>query len=286
MITGKAGKLYVVATPIGHREDITLRALRVLREVDVVAAEDTRHTRALLAHHGIRRALVSLHEHNEAQRTPELVRKLCRGTNIALVSDAGTPLISDPGFRLVRVAHEHGVEVVPVPGPSSVVAALCVAGLPTDRFVFEGFLPPRSRRREARLIELATQTRTMVFFESTHRIVDSIDAMTRAFGPRREATLATEMTKLFEAVRRDDLEGLGRWLREVPERCKGEFVIVVRGCEPVEDEPLGELERRLVETLVAVLPMRQVAELGATITGRPRNVLYRYALSVASDRDG
>ncbi len=285
MITGKAGKLYVVATPIGHREDITLRALRVLREVDVVAAEDTRHTRALLAHHGIQRALVSLHEHNEVRRAPELVRRLRQGTNVALVSDAGTPLISDPGFRLVRVAQEHGVEVVPVPGPSSVVAALCVAGLPTDRFVFEGFLPPRSRRREARLLELATQTRTMVFFESTHRIVASIDAMTRAFGPHREATLATEMTKLFEAVRRDDLEGLGRWLREVPERCKGEFVIVVRGHERVEDESLGDLERRLVETLVEVLPMGQVAELGAKITGRPRNVLYRYALSVESGGD-
>lgn len=285
MITGKAGKLYVVATPIGHREDITLRALRVLREVDVVAAEDTRHTRALLAHHGIQRALVSLHEHNEVRRVPELVRRLRQGTNVALVSDAGTPLISDPGFRLVRVAQEHGVEVVPVPGPSAVVAALCVAGLPTDRFVFEGFLPPRSRRREARLLELATQTRTMVFFESTHRIVASIDAMTRAFGPHREATLATEMTKLFEAVRRDDLEGLGRWLREVPARCKGEFVIVVRGHERVEDESLGDLERRLVETLVEVLPMGQVAELGATITGRPRNVLYRYALSVESGGD-
>ncbi len=281
----KGGTLYVVATPIGHREDITLRALAVLRDVDLVAAEDTRHTGRLLAHYGIRRPLRSLHEHNERERAPELIRRLSDGARIALVSDAGTPLISDPGFRLVRSAHEHGIAVVPIPGPSAVITALSVAGVATDRFVFEGFLPPRDGRRRQRLADLVDEQRTMVFYESSHRIAATLEAMARAFGSDRQAAVAREMTKLFETVRNDSLGNLLRWLGEDPDRERGEFVVIVAGHGRAVDSTLSARDRKLVDILLTVLPLKRAVEVATRVSGASRNRLYEYAVDAAARAD-
>ena len=229
----RPGALYLVGTPIGNVEDLSPRAQRILGAVDLIAAEDTRHTQGLLARFGIRRPLLSYHDHNKDGRTPELIRRLTEGASVAIVSDAGSPGISDPAFTLVRAAVEAGVDVVPVPGPSSALCALEVSGLPTDRFAFEGFLPRRSKRRKKRIEELRGDPRTLIFFESPHRLKEALRDLAETLG-ERPASLSRELTKKFEETRRGTLVSLLRWVEAEPPR--GEFVLVVGGAPDVDVE--------------------------------------------------
>jgi 16S rRNA (cytidine1402-2'-O)-methyltransferase len=268
-----AGTLHVVATPIGNLGDLSPRALDTLRRVDAICAEDTRHTRQLLAHFGLERPLLALHEHNEGDAVAPLVSRLLAGDALALVSDAGTPLVSDPGFRLVRAARAAGVRVSPVPGPSALVAALSVAGLPSDRFVFEGFLPAKAKARRDRLQALAGEPRTLLFYESAHRIGDALDDMAQAFGDARPAVLARELTKLFETVLDGPLADLARRVREDPNQRKGEFVLLVQGAPEDADARVAE-GRRVYAALSAHLPPSTAAKLAAELSGAPRKALY------------
>ena len=267
------GTLFVVATPIGNLGDLSPRAQDTLREVAAVCAEDTRHTRRLLAHFGIEAALVALHEHNEAAQAARLVERLQAGESLALVSDAGTPLVSDPGFRLVRAAREAGLRVSPVPGPSALIAALSVAGLPSDRFAFEGFLPAKPAARRERLQRLAGEPRTLLFHESSHRIVETLGDMATAFGGGRRGVLARELTKLFETVLDGTLDELQARLQADADQRKGEFVLVVEGAGNDADAALAE-GRRVYALLSAHLPPSTAAKLAAELTGAPRKALY------------
>lgn len=269
-----SGRLYVVATPIGNLDDIGLRALRVLAEVDRVAAEDTRHTRNLLNRHGIRATLFALHEHNEDRQAAVLVERMQHGDTVALVSDAGTPLLSDPGFRLVRAAADAGIEVVAVPGASAVTAALSVSGLPTDRFAFEGFLPSRRAARLERLAALAAEPRTLVFFESSHRVAESLRDLGQVFGPRRPAALCRELTKQFETVLRGTLADVFARVEQDPDQRRGEFVLVVGGAEPGDAENWEEA-LRLGRELREALGASQAARVAARFFGVARRELYR-----------
>ncbi|EAR21846.1 16S rRNA (cytidine(1402)-2'-O)-methyltransferase [Nitrococcus mobilis] len=274
------GVLYCVATPIGNLADISHRALDVLGRVAVIAAEDTRHTGRLLAHFAISRPLLSFHEHNEAQRSPMLLARLEAGESIALVSDAGTPLISDPGFRLVREARLRGLPVSPIPGACSIIAALSVAGLPTDRFVFEGFLPARPSARQRYLQGLRSEPRTLIFLESSHRIGAALYDLVAVFGATRMATLARELTKRYETVRLDTLTGLASWVVAQAERERGEFVLVVAGASAeLQPQHAASLAPEMaLGVLLEELPVKQAARLVARLTGAPRNELYRLAL--------
>ncbi len=276
------GVLYVVATPIGNLDDITLRALQVLREVDLVAAEDTRHSRCLLQHFGIHTPLVSLHEHNEHSRIPQLLTQLQQGKAIALISDAGTPLISDPGFHLLRSLRECGLRAVPVPGPSSLLAALSVAGMPTDRFVFEGFLPPKSAARRNRLAMLAQDERTLVLFEASHRLPASLSDMATVLGGNRQAVLARELTKLFEEIHGATLAELCDWITAEENRCKGEFVIIVHGATQPVTTPSNPEVCRLLAALLEDLPVKRAVAVAARLTDVKKNALYDLALNIKS----
>ena len=253
-----AGVLYIVATPIGNLEDISLRALRILKEVDLIAAEDTRHTRILLNHYNIRTPLTSCHEHNENAQVPKLIERLRSGENLALVSDAGTPAISDPGYRLVVEAIRAGIRVVPVPGPSAVASVLSASGLPTDRFVFEGFLPSKNRERGTRLQALREESRTLVFYEAPHRLKESLIEMRRILGDR-QIVIAREVSKIHEEFLRGTIGALVSQLAE--REVKGELTIVVQGASgdlPVPEEELKAEIRRLVDAGVGV---KQISEL-------------------------
>ena len=274
------GVLYVVATPIGNLEDMSPRGVRILREVDRIAAEDTRHSRQLLAHFGIDTPMVSLHEHNERTRVQGLLAELRIGKSIALISDAGTPLISDPGYQLVKSVRAEGLRVTPIPGPSSLLAALSVAGLPTDRFVFEGFLPAKTGARQARLENLKQETRTLVFFEAGHRIQDSLAAMAAAFGGDREAVVARELTKVFEEVQSDALLRLCEWIAAGDNHRRGEFVVLVRGAPEPTEAAIGPEARRLLTVLLEELPIKKAAALAAKLSGLPKNALYALALEL------
>lgn len=274
-------RLYVVATPIGNLGDMSARAVEVLQSVSRIAAEDTRHSRPLLQHFGITTPTVAYHEHNERQQAEKLVANLQRGESVALISDAGTPLLSDPGFRLVRAAREAGIEVVPIPGPSALLAALSVAGLPTDRFVFEGFLPAKPAARQARLQQLATETRTLVFYEAGRRIQECTTDLAQAFGAARQAVIARELTKTFETVHDDTLAGLADWLGADDDRLRGEFVLVVHGAEETGDDD-AEADRVLA-ILVPEVGVGKAAALAAQITGQARNRLYRRALALGEN---
>ncbi|HET7175327.1 MAG TPA: 16S rRNA (cytidine(1402)-2'-O)-methyltransferase [Gammaproteobacteria bacterium] len=280
----RPGVLYVVATPIGNLDDISPRALKVLADADLVAAEDTRHSGALLAHFGIRTRLVSLHEHNEAERAAWLLERLQGGADVALVSDAGTPLISDPGFDLVRAARRAGIVVSPIPGASALVAALSVSGLPTDRFVFEGFLPSKSAARRERLAALVSETRTLVFYESVHRLAESLEDMAAVFGASRPAVLARELTKLHEGVREAPLADLARWAVEDPVAGKGEVVVMVAGAAAPDGAALDAEAERVLKVLLAELPVKQAVALAAGITGQKKNALYERALGLAGKK--
>jgi 16S rRNA (cytidine1402-2'-O)-methyltransferase len=268
-----AGRLYVVATPIGNLEDISLRALRVLGEVEVIAAEDTRHSRALLARHGLERPLQALHEHNENQQAPRLVERMREGASVALISDAGTPLLSDPGYRLVVSAAEAGIEVVAIPGPSAVTAALSICGLPTDRFVFEGFLPARPPARRKALDRLKGETRTLVFFESSHRVEDSLADLAAIFGGDRQAAVCREMTKQFETVLRGSLAWLVERVAADPDQRRGEFVLVISGCTTTADGALPEA-MRLARELQPLLGSSQAARIASRLLDVPRREVY------------
>jgi 16S rRNA (cytidine1402-2'-O)-methyltransferase len=268
------GCLWVVATPIGHRDDFSARAIATLREVAVIAAEDTRHSRPLLLHHNIATPLVALHEHNEREVVDAIVRRLQGGESVALISDAGTPLISDPGFRLVRAARAAGIRCAPVPGACAAIAALSVAGLPSDRFVFEGFLPPKSAARLARLQELAGEPRTLIFYESSHRVAESLADMRAAFGDEREAVLARELTKMFETVIGEPLAQLAERVANDPDQQRGECVILVAGRGEEADAKLAE-GRRVFAILRGELPPAKAAKIAAAITGAPRKELYK-----------
>lgn len=269
----RPGTLHVVATPIGHRDDISARAIETLRRVKVIAAEDTRHTRPLLQHLGIDTPLVALHDHNERTAVDGLVERMRGGDDVALVSDAGTPLISDPGFRLVRAARIAGLRVSPVPGASAVIAALSVAGLPSDRFVFEGFLPAKAGARRARLTELGGETRTLIFYESSHRILECLQDMREVYGVEREAVVARELTKMFETVLDGTLADLVARVAADPNQEKGEFVVMVAGRDEGEDERLAE-GLRVFAILKEELPPAKAAKMAAAITGAPRKALY------------
>ena len=268
-----AAILHVVATPIGNLGDLSPRAQQVLRDVAAICAEDTRRSGQLLAHFGIGTPLLALHEHNEQQLAQRLVARLLAGESLALVSDAGTPLVSDPGYRLVKAAREAGVKVSPVPGPSALVAALSVAGLPSDRFAFEGFLPAKASARRERLAELAGEPRTLVFYESSHRIEESLADLAAAFGGERPAALARELTKLFETVLNGSLADLHARVVADPDQRKGEFVLVVQGVGEDADARLAE-GRRVHAILARQLPPSAAAKLAAEITGAPRKALY------------
>ncbi len=269
----KPGTLHIVATPIGNLGDISARALEVLGAVDAICAEDTRHTRQLLSHFAMERPLLALHQHNEEAQAGQLVVRLQGGESLALVSDAGTPLVSDPGFRLVRAARAAGIRVSPVPGACAAIAALSVAGIASDRFAFEGFLPAKAGARRERLAKLASETRTLVFYESAHRIEESLADMAVAFGPERPAVLARELTKLFETVLDGGVAELLARVQSDPHQRKGEFVLVVEG---VGDEAEAQLieGRRLYLKLSAHLPPSAAAKLAADLSGAPRKELY------------
>ncbi|KAA2284955.1 16S rRNA (cytidine(1402)-2'-O)-methyltransferase [Arenimonas fontis] len=269
----QAGTLYVVATPIGNLGDLSARAREVLASVDAICAEDTRHTRQLLGLLGVDRPLLALHEHNEAAMAARLVARLQAGEALALVSDAGTPLVSDPGYRLVREVRAAGLKVSPVPGACAAVAALSVAGLPSDRFCFEGFLPAKAGARRERLQALAGEMRTLVFYESAHRIVECLEDLVVLFGPDREAVLARELTKLFETVLGDTLGDIAERVRDDEDQRRGEFVLIVRGAADDTEARLRE-GQRLYAKLAEYLKPSQAAKLAAEITGAPRKALY------------
>ncbi len=268
-----AGVLHVVATPIGNLGDLSPRAQEVLRSVDAICAEDTRRSGQLLAHFGIERPLLALHEHNEAALAERIVARLQAGQSLALVSDAGTPLVSDPGYRLVRAARSAGVRVSPVPGPCAAIAGLSVAGLASDRFVFEGFLPAKGATRRDRLAALAGEARTLVFYESSHRIVESLADLGAVFGNTRPAALARELTKLFETVLDGTLASLHARLSQDADQRRGEFVLVVQGAPEDGDAQLAE-GRRVYALLSDHLPPSSAARLAAEITGASRKQLY------------
>ena len=281
-VCGARGALFVVATPIGNLDDFPGRAQTVLRDADILLVEDTRRTRILLDRYGIRTPVTPFHEHNERSEAPRIVARMLKGTRFALVSDAGTPLVSDPGFLLVRSARAQGVPVYCVPGPSAVTAALSVSGLPTDRFTFEGFLPARQSQRVRALAALAAETRTMVFYEAPHRIAGTLRDLCAAFGGEREAALARELTKRFESVVSGRLDSLLSDTERERIPARGEIVLIVRGCAPaVQDE--GAADAILEAMLDERIGLKQAAAVAARVSGLSRNALYRRALWLAAD---
>jgi len=270
----QTGTLHVIATPIGNLQDLSPRAIEVLRRVDAICAEDTRHTRQLLAHFGIERPLLAVHEHNEDAISARLLLQLLEGKSLALVSDAGTPLISDPGYRLVAAARAAGIRVSPVPGPCALIAALSVSGLASDRFVFEGFLPAKPGPRRARLMALADEPRTLIFYESPHRLAAMLADAAAAFGDSRRAVLARELTKLFETVLDDTLNGLCATVMADPNQRRGECVVLIEGAPASDDAALLREGQRVCAKLSTHLPPSTAARLAAEITGAPRKALY------------
>ncbi len=270
--------LYIVPTPIGNLGDITQRGLDVLSSVDLIAAEDTRHTGKLLSHFNIQTRTFALHDHNEQDKAHRLVEMLLAGQSIALVSDAGTPLISDPGYHLVSQCRQAGVKVVPLPGACAVTTALCASGLPSDRFSFEGFLPPKTKARKDKIQEIATDGRTCIFYESPHRIIDALNDMLDVLGPDRQVVLARELTKTFETIQGLPLGELVEWIAEDENRRKGEMVLLVHGYrEEVSDELPPEATRAL-SILVASLPLKKAAAAVAEIYSLKKNALYKWGL--------
>jgi 16S rRNA (cytidine1402-2'-O)-methyltransferase len=273
------GTLYVVATPIGNLQDMSLRAIEILKAVDCIVAEDTRHSQSLLQHFSISTPIIALHEHNERERSALLIARLIKGETIALISDAGTPLISDPGYYLVREARIAGVPIVPLPGACAAIAALSVAGLATDRFVFEGFLPAKTGARLQRLSALRNESRTMVFYEAPHRIVELLEAMHEVFGADRQIVIAREMTKMFETITAGTIAFLCEWVKTNPNQRKGEMVVIVDGLKNLSSE--GEQEvHRIITLLLDELPLKQAVEIATKITGQKKNDIYDLALKI------
>jgi len=273
------GTLYVVATPIGNLDDISARALRVLTQVSLIAAEDTRHSSRLLQHFGIRTPLAACHEHNEREEGGRFIACLLAGEDVALISDAGTPLISDPGYHLVRQARAAQIAVVPVPGACALIAGLSAAGLPSDRFVFEGFLPAKQAARCTRLTAVKHDPRTLIFYEAPHRILESVADMCQVFGPERPAVLARELTKTFETIKDLPLQALHDWIAADTNQQRGESVLLISGYQEPSDAPEVSVEtQRVLQVLMAELPPKRAAALAAEITGARKKALYQWAL--------
>ncbi|QHF04906.1 16S rRNA (cytidine(1402)-2'-O)-methyltransferase [Pseudomonas asturiensis] len=273
------GSLYVVATPIGNLDDMSVRALKVLREVALIAAEDTRHSSRLMQHFGISTPLAACHEHNERDEGSRFITRLLAGDDVALISDAGTPLISDPGYHLVRQARAAGVPVVPVPGACALIAALSAAGLPSDRFIFEGFLPAKAVGRRARLEAVKEEPRTLIFYEAPHRILECLQDMELVFGTERPALLAREITKTFETLKGLPLAELRAFVESDSNQQRGECVVLVAGWTPPEDEDvIGVDARRILDLLLEEMPLKRAAAVAAEITGVRKNLLYQVAL--------
>lgn len=275
----KPGVLYVVATPIGNLADMVPRAVETLQTVALIAAEDTRHSSRLLSHFDIKTPAVAYHDHSDEQRTEQLIKRLLGGDDLALISDAGTPLISDPGYRLVRQARQHGIQVVPIPGACALIAALSAAGLPSDRFAFEGFLPAKQGARVAQLQQLAKQTHTLIFYEAPHRILETLQDMEAVFGAEREVVIAREVSKTFETITSDKVANLVQWVAADSNQQRGEIVVLVHGASKTDADELDAEAQRTMQILLEELPLKQAASLGAKLTGLKKNFLYQWALS-------
>ena len=279
-MTDLTGILYIVATPIGNLQDITLRALDTFAQVDLIAAEDTRHSGLLLSHYGIKKPFFALHDHNEQEKAHILVEKLKQGSHIALISDAGTPLISDPGFHLVRQCREAGIRVVPLPGACAAITALCASGIASDRFCFEGFLPAKSKARKDKLENIAEEDRTLIFYESTHRILDTLEDMQSVLGEERYIVLAREITKTWETITGNTIKNLREWLLEDPNRTKGEMVLIVEG-KPKSDnnDEISPQAVKALELIAEELPLKKAAAIVAELYGYKKNALYQFGLA-------
>ncbi|AXH83241.1 TPA: 16S rRNA (cytidine(1402)-2'-O)-methyltransferase [Haemophilus influenzae] len=279
-MTDLTGILYIVATPIGNLQDITQRALETFAQVDLIAAEDTRHSGLLLSHYGIKKSFFALHDHNEQEKAHILVEKLKQGSNIALISDAGTPLISDPGFHLVRQCREAGIRVVPLPGACAAITALCASGIASDKFCFEGFLPAKSKARKDKLENIAEEDRTLIFYESTHRILDTLEDMQSVLGEERYIVLAREMTKTWETITGNTIKNLREWLLEDPNRTKGEMVLIVEG-KPKSDnnDEISPQAVKALELIAEELPLKKAAAIVAELYGYKKNALYQFGLA-------
>jgi 16S rRNA (cytidine1402-2'-O)-methyltransferase len=278
----KQGILYIVATPLGNLGDITIRAIEILKDVDCIAAEDTRHSQRLLRHLGIskKQPLIALHDHNERDQSSVLLTRITQGESIALISDAGTPLISDPGYVLVRTAHEKGIQVVPIPGACALIAALSASGLPTDKFCFEGFLAAKTHAREEVLQGLSLEPRTLVFYEAPHRILDTLQSMHKILGSEREATLARELTKTFETIKQGTLLELLNWVEADANQTRGEIVLIVKGAIAAKKAGLTPDVIRILSILMSDLSLKQAVELTVKITGIRKHEIYDYALTL------
>lgn len=275
--------LYIVATPIGNLEDITLRAIKILTQVDLIAAEDTRHSQKLLQHFNIKKPLIALHEHNEKYQADKLITILQTGKSIAIISDAGTPLISDPGFKLVKLAHKHEIRVIPIPGPCAMIAAICASGIATDRFTFEGFLPAKNNLRKSYLQTLIDEPRTMIFYEAPHRLLAALTNLGEIFGLLRCAVLARELTKTFETIKYGTLAELLNFVTTDLQQQKGEIVIVIAGKAQATKAAVSAISsegKHILTVLLKELPLKQAAQLTAKITGERKRELYNYALSL------
>ena len=283
MTSDRIGTLYVVATPIGNLQDITLRAIEVLKKVDRIAAEDTRHSMPLLKHFSINKPILSMHEFNERERLKILLEHLQQGESIALISDAGTPLISDPGFHLVREAKACGIPVVPVPGPCAAIAALSAAGLPTDKFTFEGFLPAKQEACRHRLESLLHEGRTMIFYEAPHRLLSVLQSMIKVFGGERRAVVARELTKVHETISARTLNELADQFESNPLTQRGEIVILVAGIDEEASVTKEVVPAKVLDILLNELPLKQAVAMASEITGERKNVLYEMALNKKKD---
>jgi 16S rRNA (cytidine1402-2'-O)-methyltransferase len=275
-----SGTLYIVATPIGNLKDISLRAIEILQTVHCIAAEDTRHSKHLLQHLAITTPLISLHEHNEEARASQLISRLIQGESIALISDAGTPLISDPGAILVKKIKDAGISVVPIPGACALIAALSAAGLPTDRFIFEGFLSAKPPLRAERLTALQSESRTLIFYEAPHRILASLQAMQEIFGRDRKIVLARELTKLFETIRSGTIEEIIHWMTQDKNQQRGEITVLVAGAKIIPTTEHLISSDKILMTLLETLPLKQAVDLAAKITHEKKNDLYERALQL------
>lgn len=277
-MTTVAGTLFVVATPIGNLQDMSPRALQVLKDVRLIAAEDTRHSARLMQHFGIDTPMTACHDHNERGKGERLVERLLAGDDVALISDAGTPLISDPGYHLVRQAREAGVRVSPVPGACALIAALSAAGMPSDRFAFEGFLPAKAHGRRQRLQVLAAEDRTWMVYEAPHRLLECLQDMQQILGDERRVLLARELTKTFETLRAAPLGELVAWVAADSDQQRGECVLVVEGAPAPEADAVSDEALRVLDLLLAELPLKRAAKLASEITGVRKNLLYQIAL--------
>jgi 16S rRNA (cytidine1402-2'-O)-methyltransferase len=274
------GTLYIVATPIGNLKDMTLRAIETLQQVDLIAAEDTRHSRPLLHHYAVDTAMISLHQHNEQQRAQKLLQQLQAGKDVALISDAGTPSISDPGSRLVAHVAAAGISVVPVPGACAITSALCASGLTCDQFMFEGFLPAKGERREKALQALMDETRTVVLYESVHRINNLLELLQRYVAADRQIVVARELTKRYETILRGSVVDVKTAFDQNAEHCRGEFVVLIEKAAPTMDNDATKEQQRVLQILLQECSLKSASRLTAAITGGARNVLYDMAITL------